>query len=333
MSLRRPAVAASIAVAVLLPVAFSDYLRSLSAMAAIAALVVLSLVVLTGFTGQISFSQYSFAAVGAFTVGSLVAGHGWNFWLAAALGVAFAATVGVLVGIPALRLSGLFLAILTVAVALVFDRFVLAPGTWNGFSGGVQPWRPARPSLFGIDLKGSYAFYLFTLVVFLVIALAVWNLRRGKTGRVLRAIRESEVAAETIGFNLTLWKLGAFGLSAAICGVAGALSAVSIGSVSAASYDFLHSIQIAAAATVMGVTSLASAAAAGVFVVFGPELLRHTPLSSRYFSLILGAALIAQLVLSPEGIVTKTQDQIRRRRRKAGPQQAPERAPAEAVAS
>src|SRR5207247_3465596 len=134
------------------------------------------------------------------------------------------------------------------------------------------------------------------LVGFGVVALVVGSLRRGKTGRVLRAIRESEVAAQTIGFDLTLWKLGAFGVSAAISGLAGALTAISIGSVSPASYDFLHSIQIAAAATVMGVTSLTSAAAAGIFVVFGPELLRHTPLSSRYFSLILGVALIAQLV-------------------------------------
>ena len=121
------------------------------------------LVVLTGLVGQISFCQYSFAALGAFTVGSLVGGHHWSFWMALVVGTAFAAAGGVLVGIPALRLSGLFLAILTVAVALFFDRFLLAPGTWDALSGGVEPWRPARPSVAGIGLDGSYAFYLFVL--------------------------------------------------------------------------------------------------------------------------------------------------------------------------
>ncbi len=125
---------------------------------------------------------------------------------------------------------------------------------------------------------------------------------------------------------MTAWKLGAFGVSAAISGLAGAMTAVAIGSVSPASYDFLHSIQIAAAATVMGVGSIASAAVAGIFVVFGPELLRHTALSSRYFSLILGVALIAQLVMAPEGIVTKTQNDLRRRlQRKRAPAPSHER--------
>jgi branched-chain amino acid transport system permease protein len=317
MTARRIGVLAAVVAAVLIPLGISDFLRALAANAAIAGLLVLSLVILTGYTGQISFSQYSFAAVGAFTVGALMA-HGWSFWAAAPLGIVFAALVGVLVAIPALRLSGLFLAILTVAVALFFDRFLLAPGTWDAFSGGVSPWRPGRPHLFGVGLNGSYAFYLFTLVVLLAITLLVWNLRIGKTGRVLRAIRDSEVAAQTIGYDLTLWKLGAFGISAAICGAAGALQAVAIGSVSAPSYDFTHSIQIAAVATVFGVGSISSAAVGGVFFVFFPELLRHTPLQARTFPLILGAALILQLVFAPEGAVTRWQQDVRRFMRRRG---------------
>ena len=206
---------------------------------------------------------------GAFTVGSLVGGHHWSFWMALIVGTAFAAAGGVLVGIPALRLSGLFLAILTVAVALFFDRFLLAPGTWNAFSGGVEPWRPARPSIAGISLDGSYAFYLFVLAVFLLTSLVVWNLRRGKVGRVLRAIRGSELAAATVGLDLTAWKLAAFGVSAGLAGLAGGLSAVAVGSVSAGSYDFLHSVSVAAVAIVMGVgiTEMAPGSQQGVQVV------------------------------------------------------------------
>ncbi|MFN2614388.1 MAG: branched-chain amino acid ABC transporter permease [Actinomycetota bacterium] len=317
MKLRAILIVAAIAAGVLIPLGLSDFMRALAANAAIAGLLVLSLVLLTGYTGQISFSQYSFAAVGAFSVGSLMA-HGWSFWAAAPLGVVFAALVGMLVAIPALRLSGLFLAILTVAVALFFDRFLLAPGTWDSFSGGVSPWRPSRPHLFGIGLDGSYVFYLFTFAVLIGVTLLIWNLRVGKSGRVLRAIRDSEVAAQTIGYDLTLWKLGAFGLSAAICGVAGALQAVAIGSVSPPSYDFTHSIQIAAVATVFGVGSITAAFVGGIFFVFFPEILRHTPLQARVFPLILGALLIFQLVFAPEGAVARWQADIRRVMRKRG---------------
>jgi branched-chain amino acid transport system permease protein len=259
--------------------------------------------VLTGLVGQISFCQYSFAAIGAFTVGSLVSGHHWSFWLALPVGVVFAGVVGVLVGIPALRLSGLFLAILTVAVALFFDNFIFAPGTWNSFSGGLSPWQPGRPGFLGIKLNGEYSFYLFSLGVFLLATLLVWNLRQGKVGRVLRAIRGSELAASTMGLNLTAWKLTAFGLSAAIAGLAGALSAVRIGSVSAPSYDFLHSIALAAIAIVMGAGSVGSAAAGGLFLVFGRYILQQASISPQYFNLIVGAGLVLQLVLTPQGLV------------------------------
>jgi branched-chain amino acid transport system permease protein len=262
-------------------------------------------------------------------VGSLVAGHHWNFWLALAVGTAFAAAGGVLVGIPALRLSGLFLAILTVAVALFFDRFVLAPGTWDAFSGGVEPWRLARPNVAGVSLDSPYAFYLLILAIFLLAALLVWNLRRGKVGRVLRAIRGSELAAVTLGLDLTAWKLAAFGVSAGLAGLAGGLSAVAVGSVSAGSYDFLHSLSVAAVGIVMGVGTVASAAAGGLFLAFGPWLLQHTPLSTQYFNLIVGGLLVLQLLFTPQGVVADAEQRVlaMRARAKARREGTPRAAP------
>ena len=323
--MRRTAVAILVLIAVVVPAALSSFERILAAQAAIAGLIVLSLVVLTGFVGQVSFCQYSFAAIGAFSVGSLVAGHHWNFWAALPVGVLAAAVVGVLVGIPALRLSGLFLAILTVAVALLFDRYVFASNTFNFFSGGITPWRPPRPTLFGLHLTGAYTFYLFVLGVFLLATLLVWNLRTAKAGRVLRAIRDSEVAASTVGLDVTAWKLAAFGLSAALAGLAGGLQAVSINSVSAASYDFQHSLQVAAIAIVWGVGAVASAGFGGAFLVYGPEVLRHTPLSNQWFPAIVGLALIVQLVFTPDGIVVDAE----RRFRHLVPVSEPRTAPAE----
>ena len=312
-NIRRSLVLVGAALAVLIPAGLNDFQRSLASDAVLSGMIVLSLVLLTGLVGQISFCQYSFAAIGAFTVGSLVGGHHWSFWPALAVGVAFAALSGVLVGIPALRLSGLFLAILTVGVALLVDSWLLSPGTWDSFSGGVVPWHVGRPSFLGLHLTGEYGFYLFVLTVFALACAAVWNLRRGKTGRVLRAIRESEVAAATVGLDLTAWKLAAFGVSAGLAGLAGGLLAASVGSVSAGAYDFLHSVSIAAAVTVFGVEAVTSAAAAGIFLVWGPEwLIDYTPLKTQWFSLILGATLIVQLVFTPEGVVTDAQRRVGR---------------------
>ena len=309
LPVRRGTVAVAVAVGLVVPLLLSSYYQSLAAYALIVGLIVLSLVVLTGLVGQVSFCQYSFAAIGAFTVGSLVGGHGWSFWPALLLGVIASVVVGVLVGIPALRLSGLFLAILTIAVALFFDKFLLAPGTWDAFSGGISSWSVARPGF----IRGSYAFYLFTLAVFLLAVLAVWNLTRSKTGRVLRAIRNSEIAAATSGVNLTAWKLTAFGVSAGLAGLAGGLLAAGIGSVSAGAYTFQQSLAVLAIAIVVGVRSIGAAAVGGVFLVFGPELLTHTPLSTLWFPLIVGAVLIVQVILTPQGVVPDWQERVRRR--------------------
>ena len=311
--IRRAVVGAAIGLGILVPLLLSSYYQSLAAYSLIIGLIVLSLVVLTGLVGQVSFCQYSFAAIGAFTVGSLVGGHGWSFWPALVLGVVASIVVGVLVGIPALRLSGVVMAILTIAVALFFDRFLLAPGTWDGFSGGISSWTLGRPSFLGISLAGSYAFYLFTLAVFLLAALAVWNLSRSKTGRVLRAIRNSEIAAATSGVNLTAWKLAAFGVSAGLAGLAGGLLAAGIGSVSPGAYSFQQSLAVVAIAIVVGVRSVGAAAVGGIFLIFGPELLTHTPLSTLWFPLIVGAILIVQVILTPQGVVPDWQERFRRR--------------------
>src|SRR3954451_16223959 len=312
-AVRRTVAGAGIGLGIVVPLLFSSYYQSLAAYSLILGLIVLSLVVLTGLVGQISFCQYSFAAIGAFTVGSLVGGHGWSFWPALVLGVVFSIGVGVLVGIPALRLSGLFLAILTIAVALFFDKFLLAPGTWDSFSGGISSWTLGRPSFLGISLEGTYAFYLFTLGVCLLSVLAVWNLSRSKTGRVLRAIRNSEIAAATSGVNVTAWKLAAFGVSAGLAGLAGGLLAPGIGSVSAGAFGFQQSLAVVAIAIVVGVRSAGAAAGGGIFLIFGPELLTHTPLSTLWFPLIVGSVLILQVILTPQGVVPDWQERLRRR--------------------
>jgi ABC-type branched-subunit amino acid transport system permease subunit len=310
---RRILVVVGITAAAVIPWYFAFDVQGQATNAVVAALLALSLVLLTGMVGQVSFCQYSFAVLGAMTVGSLVVGHGADFWLASLLGTLFAGFGGILVGIPALRLRGLLLAVLTVAVALFVDQFVLAAGTWDGLTNGSAGWSDIPfPTLFGRQLD-SYGFYLVTLAVFLVAALLVWNLRNGKVGRVLRAVRDSEVAASTLGLNVSAWKLAAFGLSAALAGLAGALRAVadqSVASGSTGSYNFQYSVALVASITVFGAGSIFSAGVAGFFLVFGPELLKHTPLDQQWFQLFLGAILIVQLIFNPDGVVVKAERDV-----------------------
>jgi branched-chain amino acid transport system permease protein len=127
---------------------------------------------------------------------------------------------------------------------------------------------------------------------------------------VLGAIRDAEIAASTLGINLTAWKLAAFATSAGLAGLAGSLLAVSVGSVSTGGYDFIHSLGVAAVATVMGVGSVASAAAGGLFLVYGPEILRRLHVSPQWFNLVTGALLIVQLIVTPDGMVTDVQHKL-----------------------
>jgi branched-chain amino acid transport system permease protein len=165
-----------------------------------------------------------------------------------------------------------------------------------------------RPSFLGISLAGAYAFYVFTLVVFLLASLAVWNLSRSKTGRVLRSIRNSEIAAATSGVNLTAWKLAAFGVSAGLAGLAGGLLAAGIGSVSAGAYTVQQSLAVVAIAFVVGVRAVG-----GIFLIFGPELLTHTAVPTLWFPLIVGGTLIVQVILTPQGLVPDWQERFHRR--------------------
>jgi len=312
-TLRRSLVVVGIAVAGTVPWFTDLFAQGLATTAACTALLALSLVLLTGMVGQVSFCQFSFAALGAFTVGSLMVGHGVSFWLAATLGAAFAGVVGVVVGFLALRLRGLLLAVLTVSVALFVDVSLLAPGTWDGFTNGSSGWTGIpHPAIFGHELD-TYQLYLFTFGVFLLAALLVWNLRNGKTGRVLRAVRDSEVASATLGLNVAGWKLAAFGVSAAMAGLAGALLAVAESSAaggSQSSYSFQYSVALVATVTVFGAGSIFAAAVTGFFIVFGTWLLDLTPLSHQWFNLVLGALLIVQLVFNPDGVVVKTERDV-----------------------
>jgi branched-subunit amino acid ABC-type transport system permease component len=205
----------------------NDSWVDLAVRATILSVIFLSITVITGFAGQISLCQASFAAIGACATGQLATRHGFSVIPAMLVGALIAAAVGALIALPALRLGGIFLSLATLAFAFFFQN-VLVNFSWVG--GGLLPIEAPRPLIGSIDLgsgknNGDNAYLVFALIVLVLVSIAVIWVRSGTTGRYLDAMRGSEVAAASIGINRNRARIVAFALSAAIAGLGGGLFA------------------------------------------------------------------------------------------------------------
>ena len=222
------------------------------------AIVGLSLVVLTGWAGQVSLGQFGFAAIGAVVAAFLDQHTGMSFWLAVPIAAVFTAGVAVLVGIPALRIPGLYLAVATFAFAtavqdVLFDRQFFG---WALPSGGV-----ARPQLFVVDFADEKAMYFLCAVALAVAIVIVVNLRRGRFGRVLIAVRENEANAEAAGISVVRTKLAAFAVAGLMAGFAGAVIAFHEQGINSGTFSITSSI-----------TAFVQVVIGGISTVFGPLL-------------------------------------------------------------
>jgi sulfate-transporting ATPase len=290
----------------------------------VVAMICLSLVVVTGYTGQLSLAQYALAGAGAYVAsraasgGELLStfsfGH-VSFGVALLLGVLCAIPVGVLVGLPALRTRGVNLAIATLGLALLIERVVLGNADYTGgFAGTVV--KP--PSLFGINLDpikypGRYA--TFCMVMFTIAALAVANLRRGRAGRRLVAVRTNERAAASLGIGVIGAKLYAFGLSAAIAGLGGILLAFRSRSVLFAQFNVLASIQVVVQTVLGGIGFIGGALFGGSIAIGGAITFAVQSLINAddlVIVLATGVLLILNLILFPDGVVAQLEHDSRR---------------------
>ncbi|MGH9096214.1 MAG: ABC transporter permease subunit [Acidimicrobiales bacterium] len=260
-------------------------------------LIALTLVVLTGWAGQISLAQFSFVGVGAFVAGHLSGAHGQHFLVAALVAMAIAAPLGILVGLPSLRLSGLYLALATLAFALIMDNVVF---NRSDVSGGLTGITVPRPQIFGLSFSGRASFYELVMVVFGVVAVAAYAIRLGPIGRRLQIVRDSPLAASTLGVNLTVTKLVVF----AVCGMVAALGGAFYGALQQAitPLDFLWSTSLTLLLLVVlgGRSVISGAVIAGA--VFGLEKMISNPQFNEYFPLAIALGVIA-LAQEPEGTV------------------------------
>jgi len=264
----------------------------------IGALVCLSIVVLTGWSGQISLAQMAFGGVAGFTLSRLATGAGFPFPVAPLLAATLAALAGLLVGLPTLRTRGVSLAVVTLAGAVVVEEVVFKSPTLTGGFGGS---RVPPPSLFGWRLEpAGAAFGLLVLAVLATTALGLARLRNSGAGRELLAVRANERAASAAGVDVTATRLRAFALSAFLAGVAGALLGYQQGQLSFGSFGVFVSLAYLAVAYVGGIAGIGGALVGGLLV---PNGLVFTLLDlGRYQLLVSGLGLMVVTVLAPGGL-------------------------------
>lgn len=303
----------------------------------VAAIIMLSLVVVTGYVGQISLVQMSLAGVSAFVMSRFlangsttasnpipVAGPDWPWPVAALIGIACSVVVGVLVGLPAVRIRGVQLAVVTIAVAVALQPTFFDNGSVTGLGANALV-HISKPTAFGLDLSpvgnrgvsDRPSFLIFAVVVLVICAVAVANLRRNGTGRRFLAVRANERAAAASGINVMRTKLLAFAISAGIAGIGGVMLGIKQGDVSSANFISQASLTILTFAFVGGITSINGAiigalfAPAALFTVAINYFLSETNFE-RYVTVIGGAAVVLMASANPNGIAPAAQRAVRR---------------------
>ncbi|HSW18579.1 MAG TPA: ATP-binding cassette domain-containing protein, partial [Ramlibacter sp.] len=262
---------------------------------ALLAIVGIGLNVLQGLTGQVSFGHVGFYAIGAYAVAILTTKYGWSFWSAWPLAAALAGAVGALLALPALRVRGPYLAMVTIAFGFIVEHGVIEASELTGGQNGIMGI--AAPSLAGIAGGERAVAMLAILTAGAVLALYTW-LSRGTWGAALRAVRDSETAAESVGINPLVVKTVAFALSALAAGLAGGLFAPLSGFVTPSTFHFGQSILFVLVVVIGGAGSIAGPLIGAIVVALLPEVLAGL---EEYRLLFFGALLLVVLWAAPDG--------------------------------
>lgn len=299
----------------LAPLLVGKYYVSILLLLMITAVGVLGLNLLTGTTGLISLGHSGFLAVGAYAAGIVANRYGWPMPACILAGGACAALSGLVVGVPSLRLKGLYLAITTMAFAVIINHLILNGGALTGGSEGLSV---PQPALFGVALAAERGYYFVVLAVLVAATFITLNLLRSRIGRAFVAIREHDIAAKAMGVDLVRYKLLAFMISAFYTGVAGGLLAYYTRYLNVDSFSLLISIEALSMLIVGGLGSVAGALLGTVFI-FGLNeslglvfsALGSGVLSTAAFEIkgiVYGLAIVLFLRFEPDGLVGRWRD-------------------------
>jgi len=311
-----PVVVACAVALVVLPAEFRQAVTT----GLVATVLCLSFIVIMGYVGQLSVVQLAMAGLAAFSVSRLGTEFGIGFPFAPIIAVAIATVLGVAIGAAALRVRGVTLVVVTLAAAIAIEQFVFANARW----GGGQTGAPVEsPRLFGVNIGADAAirgldgslpspvFGLLALVATTLLYAFVANLRRGDLGRRMLAVRSNERAAAAAGVDVRAVKLIAFGIASVLAGIAGVMYAYNFATVAASSYGTAIALTLLASVYVLGVTLVQGAVLAGFGAIGAvvPLILQKWVLPedriSIYVQLIIGAGLLIQLNLFPDGLLVK----------------------------
>jgi len=284
-------------VAVLVPFMFGPYRVGQFTLVLIYAVAALGLNLLVGYNGQISLGHGAFFALGAYTGALLIekADVPYLATLPAAGALCFVA--GYLFGVPALRLRGLYLALVTLGLAIATPQLIKR---FDGLTEGTQGLtveQPVAPAWTG--LADDQFLYLLSLAAAAIMFLAAWNLMRGPIGRSVKAVRDGEIPASTIGVDLAATKTRVFALSAAYAGVAGALYVLALGFVAPEAFTLTLSFAFLAAIVVGGLATISGALLGALFIEFVPVY--ASDVNDALTGVIYGGVLIAFMWVLPEG--------------------------------
>lgn len=268
-------------------------------LAATYAIAILGLNIVTGFNGQISLGHGAFYAVGAYATAILMSHFDMPYWATLPIAAAICGVIGFGIGFPALRFGGLYLALTTFSLAVAVPQILKYKGleSWTGGVQGAFLTKPDAPAVSGLD--NDQFLYLFVLVIAGLLFLMASNLLHSRIGRAMRSIRDHPTAAEAMGMDIARIKTSTFALSAAITGLAGALSAIAVEYVAPDSFSVELSINLFVGMVVGGVGSIIGPVFGGLFVVFVPNLAESVSRAAP--GVIYGVILILFLYVLPEG--------------------------------
>ncbi|MCG6951406.1 MAG: branched-chain amino acid ABC transporter ATP-binding protein/permease [Betaproteobacteria bacterium] len=300
--------AACFAAAIAFTSVANDYYVFVMATLALTAMVGIGLNILLGLSGQVSFGHVGFYAIGAYTVAILMVRLKLGFWIALPAAIALSALTGALLALPALRVRGPYLAMVTIAFGFVVEHSIVE---WEDVTGGQNGIMGVPKPLFLGEPLTERDIALGAIVLVALLLVAFSRLSRSSWGASMRAVKDSEVAAESVGLNPIAIKTLAFTLSAACAGLAGALFSPLSGFVTPSSFAFLQSILFVLVVIVGGAGTVSGPLIGAAIVVLLPEVLAGL---AEYRLLFFGALMLGVLWIAPEGIVGEVLRWVRRRR-------------------
>jgi branched-chain amino acid transport system permease protein len=287
------------------PFAVGEYVMSQLQFICIYSIVGLGLMLLVGFTGQISLGHAAFMAIGAYTE-ALLQARGVPFFVSLPVAALMAGGMGWVLGLPALRLKGIYLAIATLAFNVIVEEVT---ARWEGLTGGNSGLHLKPIVILGYELESEASFYYLCLALTVLSVLGVMNLLRSPTGRAFVAIRDSEISASCMGVNLATYKTLSFALSAALTGVAGALYAHKVSFISPEQFTLLQSIELVTIVILGGVGFVHGAVLGAAFLIVLPQLISiakdYLPANvggSGLQAIVFGTVLIVFIIFEPLGL-------------------------------